>query len=94
MRKAKHRGVARIAGGFSAEPHRLQPDPHPEIGCRIGELRKDTRKSLLCRVKRLNPQHKAPHRNGKISNLPVFPQTASAGAKIFASSRSSVRRQT
>jgi hypothetical protein len=29
-----------------AEPHRLQPDPHPEIGCRIGELRKETRKSL------------------------------------------------
>src|SRR5580704_7122875 len=60
-----------------AEPHRLQPDPHPEIGCRIGELRKDTRKSLLCRAKRLNHQHKAPYRNGKTSNFPVFPQTAS-----------------
>jgi hypothetical protein len=38
--------------------------------------RKDARKSLLCRAKRLNPQHKAPHWNGKISNFPVFPQTA------------------
>jgi hypothetical protein len=24
-----------------AQPHRLQPDPNPEIGCRLGELRKD-----------------------------------------------------
>src|SRR3984893_17675642 len=61
-----------------AEPHRLQPDPHPEIGCRIGELRKDTRKSLLCRAKRLNDQRKAPYRNGKSSNFPVFPQTVRA----------------
>jgi hypothetical protein len=64
-----------------AEPHRLQPDPHPEIGCRIGELCKDTRKSLLCRAKRLNPRHKAPHRNGKTSNFPVFPQTAKNGKR-------------
>src|SRR4030081_2014647 len=65
-----------------AEPHRLQPDPHPEIGCRIGELRKETRKSLLCRAKRLNHQHKAPYRNGKSSNFPVFPQTARATFSI------------
>src|ERR1700688_1782778 len=69
-------GVCSYRRRILAEPHRLQPDPHPEIGCRIGELRKDTRKSLLCRAKRLNPQHKAPHRNGKTSNFPVFPQTA------------------
>src|ERR1700730_10399613 len=48
-----------------AEPHRLQPDPHPEIGCRIGELRKETRKSLLCRANRLNHQHKAPYGTAK-----------------------------
>src|SRR5580692_12705714 len=66
-----------------AEPHRLQPDPHPEIGCRIGELRKETRKSLLYRAKRLNHQHKAPYRNGKSSNFPVFPQTARSPRKPF-----------
>jgi len=72
IRKAKHRGVARIAGGFLLNliAYNLIRIP------KLGELRKDTRKSLLCRAKRLNHQHKAPHRNGKISNLPVFPQTA------------------
>src|SRR5205807_1153452 len=35
------------------------------IGCRIGELCKETRKSLLCRAKRLNHQHKAPYGTAK-----------------------------
>src|SRR3977135_1917019 len=64
MRKAKHRGVARIMIRI------------PKLVAALGELRKETRKSLLCRAKRLNHQHKAPYRNGKSSNFPVFPQTA------------------
>src|SRR6202023_3432780 len=77
MRKAKASRGCSYHRRILAEPHRLQPDPHPEIGCRIGELRKETRKSLLCRAKRLNHQHKAPYRNGESSNFPVFPQTVS-----------------
>jgi hypothetical protein len=36
MRKTKHRGVARVAGGFLLNLI-LQPDPIPEIGCRLGQ---------------------------------------------------------
>src|SRR4030081_2548777 len=66
-----------------AEPHRLQPDPHPEIGCRIGELRKETRKSLLCRAKRLNHQHKAPYRTAKAQISRFFRRLLEAGVRQF-----------
>ena len=38
MRKAMHRGIARVAAGISAEPHRLQPYTHPEIDRCLAEL--------------------------------------------------------
>src|SRR5664279_3985123 len=60
-----------------AEPHRLQPDPNTDIGCHLGKLRKDPDEAApLCRAKHPNHPQKTPHRNGKTSNFPVFPQTA------------------
>ena len=78
MRKAKHRGIARVAAGISAEPHRLQPYTHPEIDRCLGGLRKDIYE-VSAMVSQISVhQHKMPHRNGKTGNFRVFQQTARA----------------
>src|SRR6202023_2273012 len=78
MRKAKASRGCSYHRRILAEPHRLQPDPHPEIGCRIGELRKETRKSLFMPSQTTEPPAQSSIRNGESSNFPVFPQTARA----------------
>jgi hypothetical protein len=65
----------------------------PWEGCRIGELRKDTRKSLLCRAKRLNHQHKAPYGTAKPQISRFFRRLLGLSGCVCLPSRASMTLQ-